>query len=118
MPTKKSKKEVSELIISNVPEILLAPINNVADNMGITMNEFLKPHIRKIIDSYPEYLKKEPSNKKCKECRIRGISPNLVKQLYNIADNLKVSHSQILKVGLNDIKDSYSEKMRQTPPKF
>jgi hypothetical protein len=33
-------------------------LHNIADNIGQTLSDFMKPELRKIADSYPEHMKK------------------------------------------------------------
>lgn len=32
-------------------------INNIADNLGQTFSDFMKPHLRKVVESYPEDMR-------------------------------------------------------------
>lgn len=118
MPRKKFKQESTDLRFDGVPEGVVNTLQNIAKNLGITMNDMLKPKWRGIIDSYPEYLKKEPSNKKCKLVAIRGVSPKLVKETNNIAENLGVDRNQIFKMEALKIIDSFEDRLKKEPPKF
>jgi hypothetical protein len=47
-----------ELRIQGVSNKTKEEIQNIADNEGIGLSEFMRPHLRKIIDSYPEHKRK------------------------------------------------------------
>lgn len=47
------------------------------------------------------------------EIRVRGVSPKLVTELNNIANNIGISLTQMLKPKLREISDSYPEKMKE-----
>lgn len=47
------------------------------------------------------------------EVRIRGVSPKLIEELNNIADNVGTTLSAILKPKLREIANGFPEKMRE-----
>lgn len=47
-----------ELRIYGVSVKIHEEINNIADNLGNTFSDFMKPHLRKIVESYPEDMRK------------------------------------------------------------
>lgn len=51
-----------ELRIQGVSNKTKQEIKNIADNEGIGLSEFMRPHLRKIIDSYPEEKRKPKPN--------------------------------------------------------
>jgi hypothetical protein len=66
MQRRKSRKEnevsgsLPELRIYGVANIIYDQISNIAANSGVGMSALLKPHLRKIIDSYPEHMRRTP----------------------------------------------------------
>lgn len=117
MPSKKKIKENQPLLINDWPQEVVQPLNNIAKHLGITMTEFLKPHIRKIIDKYPEYKTKK-SKKECARLVVTNVTPKLVEELFNVSDNLGVGYSSLLKVELSNIKDQYPKYMTKPPTEF
>lgn len=117
MPKNKKIKENNHLEIRNIPRETLEPLNNIAKHLGVTMTEFLKPHMRKIIDKYPEY-KNSKSNKQCARVVLTNVTPKLVEELFNVSDNLGVGYSSFLKVELKSIKDQYPDHMTKPPVNF
>jgi len=118
MTKQKSQKRNRPLRIDKTPDVLLTPLNNIADNMGVTMTDLLRPEVRNIVDSYPEYLKRKPSQKKCKHCAIYGVPTKVIDELFNIADNLDISYAAILKIGFTKLEQGFPEKMKKPKPKF
>lgn len=55
-------KRLPELRVTNMPVQLNEELNNIKDNLGISLSAFLKPHLRKIVDSYDEHMKKPKQN--------------------------------------------------------
>jgi hypothetical protein len=51
----------SEIRICNVAHDLHNDLQNIAKNSGITLQQFLKPKLRDIANSYPEAMKKPPT---------------------------------------------------------
>lgn len=51
------KKENCNIMIRHVAPDVHADIKMVAKNTGVTLSALLKPHLRIIRDSYPEYLR-------------------------------------------------------------
>lgn len=46
-----------DIYIKNVPHNLKEDIKTIAENLGITMSQLLKPKLREIRDSYPPDLR-------------------------------------------------------------
>lgn len=112
------KNNPDELRFQNLSPHLVNTIANIAANLGITINDMLRPKLRNIIDKYPEYLKKELSDQKCREIRIRGVAPTIVKDLNTIAKNLSVNATDIFSIEAAKIIEEYPEKFRKPPAKF
>lgn len=55
-----ANKHKNEIRIQNVNNKVFEEINNIAKNQGITLAAFMKPELRKIVDSYPDKLKQPP----------------------------------------------------------
>lgn len=55
----KSKKStyVDQILIKNVPVPTKETLKNIADNEGQTLAGFLKTHLKKIIESYPQNMR-------------------------------------------------------------
>jgi hypothetical protein len=65
MPAKKQnskptpdKSRNPELRIYGVAEVVHDSLINISDNIGISFSDFMKPHLRKIMEEYPEHMKK------------------------------------------------------------
>lgn len=50
----------SEIRLEGVPSKTKNELKNIAKNLGVTLNGFLKPKLKEIADSYPEELKSDP----------------------------------------------------------
>lgn len=46
--------------IDGVPKGLKKDIRNIAQNLGVSMGDLIKPELRKLADSYPENMKRPP----------------------------------------------------------
>lgn len=55
------RKDLKEVRIQGVNPKLDRELHNIADNLGITRNSFLKPKLKEIADSYSEEMKKPKS---------------------------------------------------------
>lgn len=55
-----ANKHKNEIRIQNVNNKVFEEINNIAENLGVTLAAFMKPELRKIVDSYPDKLKQPP----------------------------------------------------------
>ena len=49
-----------EIRIDYVPEKVYTEIKNIAANEGIAMSQLLRPKLREIAHSYPEWMRKPP----------------------------------------------------------
>jgi hypothetical protein len=58
----KKKGLTPELRITGVPEEILDQLHNIAKNEGNNLSAILKPHLRKIVESYPERMRRPPQN--------------------------------------------------------
>ena len=81
------------LKIKNVPNL---PI--IARHTGITATRFIKPLIAQILADFPDHLKETRLIQTSREVRITNISPTHRKQLINLAHNLGVNVSDLVKV--------------------
>ena len=50
----------TELRITGISPKTLNDINNIAHNSGVTISNLLRPHIPKIVESYPEGMRMPP----------------------------------------------------------
>lgn len=53
-----AKKDGERIYITNVPPAMKEKVENIADHKGISTVQFLKSEIHKMIESYPEYMRK------------------------------------------------------------
>jgi hypothetical protein len=47
----------NEIRITGVPEQIKEDLKNIAKNSGVDLGQLLKPKLREIRDSYPEYMR-------------------------------------------------------------
>jgi hypothetical protein len=55
-----AKDTSRQLHIDGIPAKVKRDLKNIAANMGVTMNAFVKQQLTVIVNSQPEHLKKEP----------------------------------------------------------
>jgi hypothetical protein len=48
----------SDLKICKAPKTLGEQLNNIADHKGLTFSAFMKTEMRKIVDAYPEHMRR------------------------------------------------------------
>lgn len=53
------EKDFIPLTITNVPKKLKNDLENISQNEGATLSGFIKSHLIKIRDSYPDYMRKK-----------------------------------------------------------
>jgi hypothetical protein len=58
----KEKGLTPELRITGVPEEILEQLHNIAKNEGNNLSAILKPHLRKIVESYSDRMRRPPIN--------------------------------------------------------
>ncbi len=51
------KENPRELRVYGLPANLSTEVKNIAQNLGVKMSDFMKPHIKKIVESYPESMR-------------------------------------------------------------
>jgi hypothetical protein len=56
-----AKRNNREIRIRGVSGQVVADLNNIAENMGVPLSDFLKPKLQQIIESCPERFKKPPT---------------------------------------------------------
>lgn len=54
----KSREGTKEIRIYGIQPSVAQTLENIADNLGVTVTQYLKPKIRDIVDSAPDHLKK------------------------------------------------------------
>lgn len=114
------ENNLSELRIRGVNKKVHNELKNISYNSSIDMTTLLKPIVRKIADSYPDYLKKDPIKNKHKDdgaINIIGISNKVKKDIENISENLNVSVSSLLKSNMPEIIENYPAHLRKPKPK-
>jgi hypothetical protein len=102
--------------ISNIPENLHEALTNIAKNKGITLNDFLKPHLREVTQKYVELIHEENHDKK--RIQLRGINETINWQLKNVSDNLGVTLTELLKIEFYLLAARYPEHMKQKPREY
>jgi len=50
----------TELNMTFIPEDVQDKVNNIAGNMWVSINGLLKIEVQKLVDAYPEHMKKPP----------------------------------------------------------
>ncbi len=60
MPNNSKKSKKTEIRVRGVSPKLHDEIGNIAENLGITVNDFLKPALREIAEKYPDKMKEPP----------------------------------------------------------
>lgn len=57
-----ANNKVKEIRCQGIPENTADELKNVADNIGLTISQLMKPHIKAIVDSYSHELR-QPKKK-------------------------------------------------------
>lgn len=52
-----NKDNARELRIYGVPASTAKEVKNIARNLGVKVSDFMKPHIKKIVQEYPENMR-------------------------------------------------------------
>jgi hypothetical protein len=108
---------MSEIRIANFDNDLHEKLTNIAKNKGITLNDFLKPHLREVTQKYAALINEEDKKKK-KEIRLRGVNDTIDWQLNNVSDNLSVNLTELLKIEFYLLAARYPEHMKQKPMEY
>ncbi len=104
----------SPLRISGIPQDDLSAISNIADNLDKSVTDFMRPHLRKIVESYPaEFRKCKSTDNKENEMKLRGIAKDIVIALENISSHVRIDLSDLLKPHLKEIIKSYPPKLKR-----
>lgn len=103
----------NELRLQSVPSAVSNDLKNISGNIGISLTALLKKHLREIIDQYPDEMKLPPAIEETKEIRIRGLSPKMVEQFYNISANSGAELVSLLNIKLKEITNSYPENKKR-----
>ena len=99
---------INEIRITRVPSETSANIKDIAKKRGQTVCEFVRPQIRGIVEAFPVELQQPREQSKVSEIRLSGISPELEQRLTNIADNLGISPTQLLRIKMHEIANGRS----------
>lgn len=88
--------------IRNVGPTNHSAIKSAAACAGITMGSHLRPSVKQIIESYPEYMRndKAPEHLKPVNVKLPGVSSTQKTQLENIASHVGVDVSELLKTDI------------------
>lgn len=95
--SKQSSETNSELRITNFPSETHNQLNGISKQIGNNVSDFLRPKIRDFVNSFPDELKKKHDKTESSELKITGFSKKLQEELKNIAKNLGVDVSSLLK---------------------
>ncbi len=55
--------KLHEIRIVQVPDKIHTQLNNIKEHLGMSLTSIIKPHLAKIIESYPEEYRRPVSNK-------------------------------------------------------
>lgn len=91
----------SPIQIRNVGATNHRAIKSAATCAGVTMNAMLRPSVKQIIESYPEYMRNEPApNTPGVKIHLSGVPASQKQQLENIASHVGVDVSALFKTDL------------------
>lgn len=60
MDSQSQKKNLPEIRITGVSPEVHRDLINISKNESVNLSDLLKPHLRKIRDTYPESMRKKP----------------------------------------------------------
>jgi hypothetical protein len=103
--------------LNNIPENLHESLTNIAKNKGITLNDFLKPHLREVAQKYAKLINEENQQRK-KQIALRGINDTISWQLNNVSNNLGVGITELLKIEFYLLAAGYPEHMKRKPREY
>lgn len=104
-----------EIRIRRVGKPVATDLKNISGHIGITENEFLKPKVTDIVNSFPQYMREDkPVEKSLNEVRLRGIGKKTKEQLQNIANYIGVDLGDLLKVKLAEVSYTFPDHIRNT----
>lgn len=86
-------------------------LKRIAKNNDMSKSLFLVKEIRKIVEKYPDEIKKKTEPLEMCHICIYGMPPELQKQFETIAQNKGLTTSQLLTLHSNDIISSYPDWM-------
>lgn len=81
-----------------VDEELNKQLKNICKNNDKTKTNYLRPLITEMVNAYPEHLKKTPPETQPRiEIAITDVNERIIEQLTNVAQNLGVSVSYLIR---------------------
>lgn len=107
-----------DLRFQRVETWLIEKVSNIAQNKGMTISDFLKPHIREIVSKYPAILKGECLDTESKPLRVYGVAKNVDKEFNAIVENFGGNPSYFFKIHLFSILEQYPEHLKLPPKDF
>lgn len=101
---RKRKCEPCDLAITRVREGMRQDIDNIGARKGITISAWLRKELRDVADSFPSDMKVsvacDPPAASRFDIRIQHMRPETMRELQNIADNIGVDVSSLVKIEL------------------
>lgn len=91
------KETNSDLRATNLPKAIHDELTGISKKIGNNVSDFLRPKIRDFVASFPDELKKKCDKRELTELKITALSPKVKEELKNIADNLGMDVSSLLK---------------------
>ncbi len=115
MATQKEKYNtirVRRIVLKNYKEL-----HAISDNVGEGFSTFMRKSLTKVADSFPAEYKKEPEmNQEIKEYfTIFGVSKKTERELLYICENIGCDLSDLLKIELKKLAESYPARMKKPP---
>lgn len=112
------KDQNPPLRIYGIPKEDFEALQNIASNSDLSLADFMRPHLRKIAEQYPELLRNNKSaDKRGSELKMYGIPKPVITWLENISSHAIMDFSNFMKPKLKEIIDSYPPKMRKQKAK-
>lgn len=107
-----SSIRITRLLLKNYKEL-----HHISENKGIEFSLFMKQTLTQIKDSYPAKLREDVicEEQVKPETNINGVSQQTQRELLNICAHIGCDLSNLLKIELKKISESYPERMKSKP---
>lgn len=117
-PNSESTDKNQPFRIYGIPTEDFEALQNIASNSELSLTDFMRPHLRKIAEQYPENIRNiKAEDKRGSELKMFGIHPTVTLWLENIASHSIMDFSNFMKPFLKEIIKSYPPKMRKQKSK-
>jgi hypothetical protein len=114
MPEKQTSDNPNpDLRFQMIEEWIYEQISNIAENNEKSISDFLKPHIREIVEKYPKELRTEFKFTEKHHMRANGVSGEVAKEFDTLVKNFGGNPSYFMKMHLYEIIQKYPEKQRK-----